>query len=181
MEAEILAVHALKSDDLDEIDKAFCYLYDKYCRLVYTCIRAIVIDHRDAEELTDDTFIKVFNNRKTLCEQKNIKYYLVTIAKHAAIDFLKRKHMDIVLDEDFIYDCVQSDCQQEWVNIKNEINKYLSKEDTEIILSHIVFGETFQSIANYYKKSIHTIKTKYFRGIKKLQKKMRNNNDETSN
>lgn len=51
--------------------------------------------------------------------------------------------------------------------------QHLSKEETEIILAHIVFGETFQDISNYYNVSIHTIKSKYFRAIKKFQKEMR--------
>ena len=28
----------------------------------------------DAEELTNDVFIKIFNNRTNLCEEKNVKY-----------------------------------------------------------------------------------------------------------
>ena len=175
MNSEILAVQALKGDNPDEIDEAFCYLYEKYCKLIYTCIFAIVKDSRDAEELTNDTFVKVFNNRQKLCEQKNFKYYLVTVAKNLAIDFLKHKRITIVLDEEYIYNCIQSKKHEELVDIKNDLLEYLSQLEVEIILSHIIFGETFQEIASFYNLSIHTIKTKYFRALKKLQREMRDN------
>ena len=101
------------------------------------------------------------------------KFYLVTIAKNLAIDFLRKKQTEIVLDEDYIFNCVQSEDQKEWFDIRHDMLQHLSKEETEIILAHIVFGETFQDISNYYNVSIHTIKSKYFRAIKKFQKEMR--------
>ena len=173
MDSEILAVRALKGNKQNDVDEAFCYLYKKYCKLVYTCILALVKDSRDAEELTDDTFVKVFNNREKICEERNFKFYLVTIAKNLAIDFLRKKQTEIVLDEDYIFNCVQSEDQKEWFDIRHDMLQHLSKEETEIILAHIVFGETFQDISNYYNVSIHTIKSKYFRAIKKFQKEMR--------
>lgn len=90
MDSEILAVRALKGNKQNDIDEAFCYLYKKYCKLVYTCILALVKDSRDAEELTDDTFVKVFNNREKICEERNFKFYLVTIAKNLQLIFLER-------------------------------------------------------------------------------------------
>ena len=92
-----------------------------------------------------------------------------------AIDFLKHKRITIVLDEEYIYNCIQSEKHEELVDIKNDLLEYLSQLEVEIILSHIIFGETFQEIASFYNLSIHTIKTKYFRALKKLQREMRDN------
>ncbi len=175
MNLEILAVRALKGDKENEIEDAFCYLYEKYCKLVYTCIFAIVKDSRDAEELTNDTFVKVFNHREQLCEEKNFKYYIITVAKNISIDFLKKKQLDIVLDEEYVYNCIQTKDHRELMDIKKAILEYVPQLETEIILSHIIFGETFQEIATYYNLSIHTIKSKYFRAMKKLQREMRDN------
>lgn len=175
MNPDILAVSALKGDNEDDIDSAFCYLYEKYCKLVYTCIVSIVNDSRDAEELTNDTFVKVFNNRHNLCEYKNFKYYLITVAKNISIDFLRKKRIEVVLDEEYIYNCIQLENHKEIHDIKNDMLQYLSQESTELIISHIVFGNTFKEMSTHYNLSIHTVKTKYFRALRELQKKMKNN------
>ena len=60
MNSEKQIVNALKSKDEMEVNLALGYLYNNYCRLVYICILSLVKDKRDAEELTDDTFIKLF-------------------------------------------------------------------------------------------------------------------------
>lgn len=92
-------------------------------------------------------------------------------SKNLVIDFLRKKQTEIVLDEDYIFNCSQSEDQKEWFDIRHDMLQHLSKEETEIILAHIVFGETFQDISNYYNVSIHTIKSKYFRAIKNSKKK----------
>ncbi len=173
MDIEVLAVRTLKGNKQNDIEEAFCYLYNKYCKLVYSCILAIVKDSRDAEELTDDTFIKLFNNRQNISEEKNFKFFLVTIAKNLAIDFLRKKRAKIVLDEEYIFNCIQTEEPKEWIDIRHEMAKHLTDEEIEIILAHLVFGETFQTISNHYNVSIHTIKSKYFRAIKKFKEESR--------
>lgn len=179
MNSDIIAIHTLKGNNEQEIDLAFQYLYDKYSKLVYVCILTLVGDKRDAEELTNDTFVRVFNNRKLLIEQKNIKYYIVTIAKNLAIDFLRKKRVEIVLDNDFVFSCVDTPKPAELESIIDALAKYLKDDETEIVLKHIIFGESFREIAEEYDKSIHTIKTKYFRAINKIHKEMGENYEQS--
>lgn len=179
MNSDIIAIHALKGNNEHEIDLAFQHLYNKYSKLVYLCILTIVGDRRDAEELTDDTFIKVFNNRKRLIEQKNIKYYILTIAKNLAIDFLRKKRIEITFDDDFVFSYVDTPKNIELESIIDEIEKCLNFDETELVLKHILFGETFKEMAEEYGKSIDTIKTKYFRAINKVHKEMGNNYEQS--
>ena len=68
MNSDKYAVMVIKGDNKLDIDEAFQYLYNKYSKLVLFLILNMVNDKRDAEELTNDVFIKIFNNRKNLCE-----------------------------------------------------------------------------------------------------------------
>lgn len=173
MNSEKHILHALKCNDETEVEQAFCYLYNKYCRLVYICILSLVKDRRDAEELTDDTFIKIYNNRYTIQERDSIKYYVVTIAKNIALDFLRKKHIDTILDDDYVFKCAEATDNNDLTNLRIKLHQYLEPCVTEIVIDHIVFGYKFNEIANHYKVSVSTIKTKYFRAMKKLHKEMR--------
>lgn len=173
MNSDRQAIKALKGNNKCEIDMAFNFIYDKYCRLIFLCILTMVKDKRDAEELTNDVFIKVFNNRHRLCEEKNIKYYLVTIAKNIAIDFLKRKRIEIILNEEYVFNCVVNSTNDELSNIKDELKLYVNELDSEIIIEHIIFGFKFSEISQYHHLPLSNIKTKYFRAINKIRKEMR--------
>ncbi len=173
MNSEKYLIKALKGNNEIDVDSAFSYLYEKYCRLVYICILSMVKDRRDAEELTDDTFIKLFNNRYNLRDSDNIKYYIVTIAKNVALDFLKKKRLDVVLNEEYVFNCASVDDVDELSNLKDKLSIYLSDLDRDIVIQHIVFGSTFKEIAMYNKLPLSTVKTRYFRAIKKLQSEMR--------
>lgn len=178
MNSDKQAIKALKGENEVEIEAAFLYLYNKYSRLVFVCIKEIIKDHRDAEELTNDTFIRIFNNRKVLAEEKNIKYYFVVIAKHLAIDVVRKRNENEIYDNDFVYSQEDNSKTYELETIVEEMSKVLTKFECEIIIKHIVFGESFKNIADEVGKSESTVKSKYFRAIKKFQKEMREKYDE---
>lgn len=173
MNSEKQIVNALKSKDEMEVNLALGYLYNNYCRLVYICILSLVKDKRDAEELTDDTFIKLYQNRYNIYGSDSIKYYIVTIAKHIALDFLKRKHLEIVLNDDYVFNCVEAKESDEIIELRNRLGLYLSDDDVDIVIEHIVFGCKFQDIALFYDIPVNTVKTRYFRALKKIKTEMR--------
>ncbi|GBU08136.1 DNA-directed RNA polymerase sigma-70 factor [Bacteroidales bacterium] len=48
----------------------------------------------EAEEVVSDTFLAIWNNRKTLASIANFNAYIYTIAQRKAIDSFRQKHMD---------------------------------------------------------------------------------------
>ena len=48
-------------------DNIFSYLMNKYQERVYFHVRRIVIDHDDADDVVQNTFIKVWNNMGSRC------------------------------------------------------------------------------------------------------------------
>ena len=144
--------------------------------MVLFCILNVVKDLRDAEELTNDVFIKIFNNRKNLCEEKNVKYYIVTIARNHVLDFLKKKKVNVVLNDEYIFNYQINNNNVNITNVINLINMYLSDIESKIVIEHIAYEYNFNEIASHLKLSVNTVKTKYYRSIKKLRKEMRDYN-----
>lgn len=173
MDSEKNAIKDIKGDNILDIEEAFQYLYNKYSRLVFFCILSMIKDRRDAEELTNDVFIRIFNNRKNLCEEKNIKYYIITVARNHTIDFLKKKNLDVVLNNEYILNYEMKSKNDNLPRILCFINEHLTDIESKIVIEHLVFEYKFKEIAAHYNLSIDTVKTKYFRSIKKLHKEMR--------
>ena len=84
-------IKLLKSKYESDINYGFECIYYKYAKLLYVCIYGIVQNKDDASDLVNDTFLAVFNNRESLIEEKNLKYYLVVSAKNKAYTFMKNK------------------------------------------------------------------------------------------
>lgn len=177
MNSDKEAINKLKGYDEFEIDAAFNYIYDKYSKLVYTYILAMIKDTRDAEELTNDTFIKLFNKKEKLCDNRNLKYYILTIAKNTTIDFVRKNKMEIVLDDEYIFKCASTSTEGSLKAIRDFLCNYVDVFDVDIMMAHIIFNETFDAIAKYYKLSIHTVKTRYFRAVNKIKIDLREEYD----
>ena len=161
-------IKKLKSKDQNIVESGYEELYYKYSKLAYTCIKSIIRNSFDSEDITQDTFLSIFNNRDKLVSEKNLKYYVVVSAKNNALTFLSKKKLETRVDDDFIYDEAPSS-NSELREIVEEIKKYLDKEEVDIILSHLLYGDTFSDIANKYNVSVNTIKTKYYRAIEKVR------------
>ena len=176
MNSDKHAIRLIKGENKLDIEESFQYLYNKYSKLVMFCILSIVKDTRDAEELTNDVFIKIFNNRKNLCEDKNVKYYILKVARNHTLDFLKKKKLDVILDDEYIFNyqsCIKNDID---LNVIEFINKHLNNMESEIVISHLTYEYSFEEIASHFELSVNTVKTKYYRSIKKLHKEMRDYN-----
>lgn len=66
-------------------------LIQRYLKPVYHFMYRMVGTIHDAEDMTQETFVKAWKNLKRFDTRKNFKTWLFRIAKNTALDFLKRK------------------------------------------------------------------------------------------
>jgi RNA polymerase sigma-70 factor, ECF subfamily len=77
----------LKNNDKE----AYKFIFRSYyLELYYLALKYIPIQD-DAKDLTQSTFIKLWENRSKLLDDKPLKPFLFTIHKHNCLDFLKNK------------------------------------------------------------------------------------------
>ena len=85
---------------LSDSQVALKSLYIAYfARLMrFTCL--YVSSPAEAEEIVSDTFLAIWNNRQALPGIGNFDSYIYTIARHKAISYYRKQHMEQVsLDE----------------------------------------------------------------------------------
>ena len=69
----------------------FTYFLDTYGQQVYSLIVRIVRSEVDPEELTQDTFIKCFENLSSFNAKSSFSTWLYRIAYNTAISFTRKK------------------------------------------------------------------------------------------
>jgi RNA polymerase sigma-70 factor, ECF subfamily len=77
-------------------DAAFRELVRRYERPVFSLIFRMVRDRELAEDLAQDTFIKVLNHIDRYRPEFKLSSWLFKIANNVAIDHLRRRHLDTV-------------------------------------------------------------------------------------
>lgn len=70
--------------------KAFSCLYEQYEQPIYHFVLKYVRSSLLAEDITQEIFIKIWENRKRLDEVRTFKKYLFTIAKNHTLNKLKQ-------------------------------------------------------------------------------------------
>jgi len=72
-------------------DASFNLLVERYLKPVYSFVYRYVNDTHNAEDITQEVFLKVWRNLGKFDQKKNFKTWIFTIAKNTAIDLLKKK------------------------------------------------------------------------------------------
>ena len=147
----------------DETLILFEDIYNEYYKLSFYIISKYINNYDDICDLVNDCFLNVFKNIQNI--KKNIK------SKNNAINFLKKQNK-IIIDNEYILN--QKYEQQEVTDynyIHKILNELLSKEEIDIIELHLLYNKKFKEIAKLKNQKEETIKTIYYRAIKKVKEK----------
>lgn len=80
-----------KFKNKDSRNYAFNLLVRKYQEKVYWHVRKIVIDHEDANDLTQDIFVKIWKNLEKFQGNSQLYTWMYKIATNECLSFLNRK------------------------------------------------------------------------------------------
>ena len=163
---------------------AFDQLIDRYQgdihRMIYFRIRA----RMDAEDLTQDVFIRAYRSISRLREPERFRSWLYTVAVNRVNDYLRKKRVRSIFkssDEgpDKQPEAVQLREQPEaleqvlkedfWRQV-GRIAKKLSKMEREVFMLRFLDNLNINEIAQVLKKSESTVKTHLYRALAKFKK-----------
>ncbi len=86
---DIKTLEALKNGEHKAFEAVFIAYYNKTKAFIYGYLKS----ESDAEELAEDMFVSLWENRKSINTSKSFSSYLHTIARNTAINFLKHKYV----------------------------------------------------------------------------------------
>ena len=77
-----------------EPEKGFRYLMAKYKDAVYWHIRRLVVSHNDAQDATQETFVRIFRSLKQFKGECSFRSWIYRIATNEALRLLNRRRGD---------------------------------------------------------------------------------------
>ncbi len=156
-------------------------IYDEYGKTIYQCVFQILHNRQDAEDVTSEFFLKLWQIADTYCFGGRHKRWLVTIARNMALDLLKKRKREVLtLNEDTEEgvsnepaDSVSTeDTVAEKLSVAEALDS-LEESEREIVNMRILADMTFKDIAAVLEKPLGTVTWKYRNAIEKLRKTVR--------
>lgn len=160
-------------------EKAFKRLVQEYKERLYWHIRKLVLDHDDANDVVQNTFIKIHLNIDKFKGDSSLYTWMYRIATNESINFINSKSSKMGLQN------------QEWIEAKAnglKEDSYFDGDEAALILQKIIAklpekqrivfnmkyfdGQTYESMAKILDTSIGALKASYHHAVKKIKSQL---------
>jgi RNA polymerase sigma-70 factor, ECF subfamily len=155
-------------------------------KAIYNFIYQYVSDKEDAEDITQETFVKAWKNIRSFHGDKNFKAWLFRIAKNTTIDFLKKKKTvpfsalnkeddnidfaDKISDSNILPDEIVR--RADTADILNEAVKKMSAPYRTVLFLYYHDDMNFRQIADALGEPLDTVKSRHRRALFMLRKNL---------
>ena len=175
---EVTLVEQLK--DVQTKEQAFRVLISQYKERLYWHIRKIVLSHDDADDVLQNTFIKVFRGINNFKQDSKLYSWMYRIATNESITFLKKKAKDRNVDiSEINQELVTSLNSDEWFN-GDEIQLILQKalitlpEKQRLVFNMKYFDNMkYDEMSKILDTSVGALKASYFHAVRKIEEYIR--------
>lgn len=150
-------------------------LYDQTKTAVYGYILSFVKNPQDAEDLLQDTYLKIYANANQYRPMGKPMAWIFVVARNLALMHLRKEKRKVDLPE-FAWEQLAEEPEEkdpltdgDRKPIDYALSK-LSKVDSQIVMMHVLGEMKHREIAEELDMPLATVLSKYNRSIKKLQK-----------
>ena len=166
---------AIKLDDLliksnDGDDESLRRLYLELKRPIFVLALSIVNDYQVAEDILQETFIKIISNSEGYKKGSNAKAWIMTIARNISFNYLKKIKREELKDKLVVEGkgnfTEEVESTMEFLRLIEELNQ----EEKEIVALRLSAGLSHMQISKVLNISLLNVRAKYSRAIKKLKK-----------
>jgi len=164
-------------------DQALNILIQRHLAGVYRFLYRLVGEASTAEDLAQETFLKMWHNLRRYDTTRPFKAWLLAIARHTAVDYLRKKKPltfsqletedgqgleETLADEQPLPPEILA--RADAAQLLADALATLNPQASAVVLMHETEELTFQEIAEAVDEPLNTVKSRYRRAILQLQK-----------
>lgn len=160
----------------------FNLLVRKYQQRIYSHVRKMVIDHDDADDVTQDIFIKIHRYIQDFREDAQLFTWIYRIATNECLTFLQRKKrrffLPIVDLESELAQKIDTSPHISGDEIQRKLQKALLKlPDKQRLVFNLKYNDdmTYEQIAEVTGTSVGALKASYHHAVKKIEEYLEGN------
>jgi len=170
-----------KFQDPDSRNLAFNQLVRKYQQKVYWHVRKMVIDHDDADDLTQEVFVKVWSNLGSFRKDSQLYTWMYRIATNECLNFLnaKKKRFFLPLHDVAAELADKLDASENFTGdeIQLKLQKALLRlPDKQRLVFNMKYYDDlkYEEISEILGTSVGALKASYHIAVKKIEEFLKN-------
>ncbi len=152
--------------------KSFEEIVEKYYKVIFRLSFRILRNYDDAEEITQTTFVKVYENLSSYNSQYKFFSWVYRMTVNEAINFSKRKMKSEEIDERYSTEERNPDRIFDKVEIKANVQEAIMQLDLlyrlPVVLKHL-FDYSYQELSYVLDIPEKTVKSRLFTGRQLLK------------
>jgi RNA polymerase sigma-70 factor (ECF subfamily) len=165
-------IEAFQSGD----EFAFVSLYNRYKTPVYGFCVKMLGDKTLAQDVLQETFLRVYENRERLIKTSSFKSWVFTIARNQCLNQLRRSKRQVSLEDDAHGDPAPPVPQgqvahlekSEQVRLVNHFLDQLKDDYREVIILREYQNLSYAEIAAVTRSTLSAVKSRLFKARRKL-------------
>ena len=157
-------------------NQAFQQLLQDYQKPLYNHVRNIVLNHDDADDVLQNTFIKIFQNLKNFKGESKLFSWMYRIATNESLTFLKQKSKNSGISSETLQNKTIDNLEADVFYDGNEIQIKLQKaivllpEKQQLVFKMKYFQELkYEEISQILGTSVGGLKASYHLAVKKIE------------
>jgi RNA polymerase sigma-70 factor (ECF subfamily) len=152
-------------------------LYDEFHKDVYHFSLYFTNNKQDAEDITQETFIKVLNNLHQLKEQSKKKAWILSIARNTAVDLIRKqkliRFLPILIKQESILNKQSTTsstiiAEENWVELQNALLK-LKPQFRSVIILRVLNELSLKETAEALRCSEGKVRVDFHRALNLLK------------
>ena len=162
--------------DPENREKAFRRILEVYQEKLYWHIRRMVLVHEDADDVLQNTFIKIWKGLPGFRENSGLYTWMYRIASNEAITFLKSRQRERLFVADDPDDTIKGrvisdphfDGDEVFLKLLDAIDKLPPKQGQVFRMKYFE-DMTYEEMSEILKTTVGALKASYFHAVHKIQ------------
>jgi RNA polymerase sigma-70 factor, ECF subfamily len=157
-------------------NEAFKKLLQLYQKPLYYHIRNMVLNHDDADDVLQNTFVKVFSHLNSFKGESKLYSWMYRIATNEAISFMQQRAKKQGISNEEVQQKAINKLESDVYFDGNEIQLKLQKaiailpEKQQLVFKMKYYEELkYEEISTTLGTSVGALKASYFHAVKKIQ------------
>lgn len=161
-------------------DRGYRLLISAYQKRVYHIIRKMVIVHEDADDITQNTFIKAFKNLENFQRNASLFTWLYRIATNESLNFLEKKKRRYFFPIEDHKEVMKNHIDESYYIDGEEIDRRLQKSllhlppKQRLVFNLRYFEDlSYEEISKITDTSVGALKASYHHAVKKIENELK--------
>jgi len=163
----------------NEKEEKILEIYNMYYLDVYRFLIVFTGNRSDAEDFTQEVFIRVLHNLSELNRISHLKAWVMSIAKNVAIDHYRKRRWLVYLSEKVLWNEITAEKEPDVMLEQDELKKYVHAAISKlkppfraVVILRGINEFSIKETAEILQCSESKVKVNYHRALKELRRKL---------